>query len=251
MPEHCPKRLSRRSFLSSVAVVTLAGSAAPAFAKAILGGNLPWAPYSADPPVQVTAGGWYFFTPDEVATIEAVADRIIPADELSIGGKEAGCALYLDRQLAGAYGKSSRLYTQGPFMPGLPTQGYQGEADPAQRYRQGLRAISDYLKANNGGKTFSQLSGADQDSFLRDLEGGKIKLPNNVNGKAFFNLMLSNIMEGFFADPVYGGNKDMASWKMLGFPGARYDYRDHITKFNEPYPLPPVSIASAPAWRER
>jgi gluconate 2-dehydrogenase gamma chain len=51
-------------------------------------------------------------------------------------------------------------------------------------------------------------------------------------------------MEGFFADPLYGGNRGMASWKMLGFPGTRYDYRDHIDKYNQPYPLGPVSIYS-------
>jgi gluconate 2-dehydrogenase gamma chain len=49
-------------------------------------------------------------------------------------------------------------------------------------------------------------------------------------------------MEGFFADPLYGGNKNMAGWKMIGFPGARYDYRDHIDKHNVPYPKGPVSI---------
>jgi gluconate 2-dehydrogenase gamma chain len=54
--------------------------------------------------------------------------------------------------------------------------------------------------------------------------------------------MLQNTMEGFFADQLYGGNKGMASWKMIGFPGARYDYRDHIDKHNQPYPHGPVSI---------
>jgi gluconate 2-dehydrogenase gamma chain len=57
--------------------------------------------------------------------------------------------------------------------------------------------------------------------------------------------MLQNTMEGFFADPLYGGNRNMASWKMIGFPGARYDYRDHIDKHNVRYPRPPVSIYSA------
>jgi gluconate 2-dehydrogenase gamma chain len=54
--------------------------------------------------------------------------------------------------------------------------------------------------------------------------------------------MLQNTMEGFFADPLYGGNKGMAGWKMVGFPGARYDYRDHVDKHNVPYPRGPVSI---------
>jgi len=65
---------------------------------------------------------------------------------------------------------------------------------------------------------------------------------------AFFGLVLQNTMEGFFADPVYGGNRDMVAWKMLGFPGARYDYRDHVERHGQRYPLPPVSIAGRPEW---
>ncbi|MGV8935491.1 MAG: gluconate 2-dehydrogenase subunit 3 family protein [Allorhizobium sp.] len=248
MDTDCPKRLSRRHFLSSVAFLALAGSAGSVLARSYQGGSLPWTAYSADPPVQVRPDGWYFFTPDEAATIEAMVDRIVPADELSIGGREAGCAVYIDRQLAGPYGKSSRLYTKGPFLTGLPTQGYQGEANPAQIYRSGLAAVASYLKQTADGRTFAALSAAEQDTFLKALEAGKIELPAKVNGKALFAMILNNTMEGFFADPVYGGNKDMASWRMLGFPGARYDYRDHVSKHNQPYPLPPVSIAGAPEW---
>ncbi|MGK6314699.1 gluconate 2-dehydrogenase subunit 3 family protein [Neorhizobium sp. DT-125] len=250
METHCLKRPTRRQFLSSVAFTVLAASSGPVLARSI-SGSLPWEARSADPPVQVKPGGWLFFTPEEVSTMEAVADRLIPADELSIGGKEAGCVVYLDRQLVGSYGTSSRLYTKGPFMPGLPTQGYQAPDTPAQRYRTGLAALNGWTRDNKGGKRFFELSPDDQDATLRDLEAGKITLANNVDAKSFFNLMLSNVMEGFFADPIYGGNKDMASWKMLGFPGARYDYRDHVTKHNQPYPLPPVSIAGSTEWMTR
>lgn len=251
MSELCPKRLSRRHFLSSVALTVLAGSTGPVLARTFQGGDLPWTSYAANPPVQVKPGGWMFFTELEARAIEAIANRLIPADDLSIGGKEAGCALYLDRQLAGSYGNSSRLYTQGPFLPGLPTQGYQGEDNPAQIYRKGLAAIDAYVKQNRGGKVFAELSPEEQDALLTDLEAGKLKLDNSVNGRALFNVILGNIMEGFFADPVYGGNKDMVSWKMIGFPGVRYDYRDHVGKFNEPYPHPPISIASQPFWAEK
>ena len=192
-----------------------------------------------------------FFTADEVSTMEAVVDRLIPADELSIGGREAGCVLYLDRQLAGSYGASARLYTAGPFLPGLPTQGYQKSERPDQRYRLGIASLNAWTRDNRGGQRFADLPGDDQDAVLKDLEAGKIELPNKVDAKAFFNLMLSGAMEGFFADPIYGGNKDMASWRMLGFPGARYDYRDHVSKHNQPYPLPPVSIAGSTEWMSR
>ncbi|MBA8876466.1 gluconate 2-dehydrogenase subunit 3 family protein [Phyllobacterium myrsinacearum] len=238
-------RLNRRHFLSSVAIFLAAGTSA-SFARSI-SGSLPWQALASDPPIQVVPGGWYFFTPQEAATVEAIVDRIIPADELSIGGKEAGCAVYIDRQLTGPFGSSSRLYTKGPFLPGLPTQGYQGEANPAQRYRAGLAAMDAFLKQRDG-KSFVELQPAEQDAFLTEMEAGKIALPNGIKSAGFFGLVLQNTMEGFFADPIYGGNKDMVSWRMIGFPGARYDYRDHVTKHNEPYPQSPVSISGRPEW---
>ncbi|ADV13192.1 gluconate 2-dehydrogenase subunit 3 family protein [Mesorhizobium sp. M7A.F.Ca.CA.001.09.2.1] len=237
--------MNRRLFLSSVAMFTATATSA-GFARSF-SGTLPWTPMTSDPPTQVVAGGWHFFSAQEAALVEAIVDRIIPADELSMGGKEAGCAVYIDRQLMGAFGASSRLYTQGPFLPGLPTQGYQGEANPAQRYRTGLAAIDAFLKQRDG-KTFVELAPAEQDAFLTAMEAGKVDLPNGVKGPGFFGLLLQNTMEGFFADPVYGGNKDMVSWRMLGFPGARYDYRDHVSKHNQPYPQPPVSIIGRPEW---
>ncbi len=78
----------------------------------------------------------------------------------------------------------------------------------------------------------------------KDFESGKIelKLAPGLSARGFFELVLQNTMEGFFADPLYGGNKGLAGWKLVGFPGARYDYRDHVDKHNVPYPRGPVSI---------
>jgi gluconate 2-dehydrogenase gamma chain len=55
-------------------------------------------------------------------------------------------------------------------------------------------------------------------------------------------------MEGYFADPIYGGNRDMVGWKLVGFPGTRYDYRDVMEKPNQAYALPPVGLKGRPAW---
>ena len=190
--------------------------------------------------------GWFFLDPGEVATIEAIVDRFIPADSLSMGGKDAGCAVFIDRQLAGSFGKSDRLYMKAPFAKGLPTQGYQGELTPSGRYRDGLRALNDHTHATYG-KTFAQLSSAEQDAMLAEMESGKLdlKLARGLSTRAFFELLLQNTMEGFFADPLYGGNRGMVGWKLVGFPGARYDYRDHIGKHNVPYPHGPISIYGA------
>ncbi len=67
-------------------------------------------------------------------------------------------------------------------------------------------------------------------------------------GAAFFELILNDTTQGFLADPIYGGNRDMCAWKMIGFPGARYDYRDWVTRHNEPYPYPPIGIGAHPDW---
>jgi len=79
------------------------------------------------------------------------------------------------------------------------------------------------------------------------LEKNEIKLVG-ADGRGFFGLVLANANEGFFADPIYGGNQGMAGWNLVGFPGTRYDYRDVLAKPNQVYALPPVSIQGRPAW---
>jgi len=69
-----------------------------------------------------------------------------------------------------------------------------------------------------------------------------------VSGQAFFDFLLQNTIEGFFWDPIYGGNRDMVGWKLIGFPGARYDYRPYVKKHNQRLDLAPVSIAGRPGW---
>lgn len=233
---------SRRRLLATVAAVPILAAGADG---RVLSGQVPWSPYAGEPPKPVDPLGWYFFTAREAATVEAIADRLIPADHLSPGGKDCGCAVFIDRQLAGEFGRAARLYNKPPFARGLPTQGYQGDLTPAGRWRLGLAALDDHALAHLG-KSFVQLTPAQQDVVLAGLEDGTIllKLKPSFSTREFFELVLQNVMEGFFADPLYGGNRHMASWKMIGFPGTRYDYRDHIARHNVPYPRGPVSILS-------
>lgn len=239
--------LTRRRLLASTGLaLLLAPLAARSHARSI-SGVLPWSPDAGDYPVPALPGGWHFFTVDEGRAVEALVDRLIPHDDLSVGGKEAGCATYIDRQLVGSFGDSSRLYMRPPFARGTPSQGLQSPVVPAQRYREALAALDTYCKQTFSGSAFAALTPEQQDEILRGLDSAKLQLPN-VDGKAFFELLLQNTMEGFFSDPIYGGNRDMAGWRMLGFPGARYDYRDHVSRHNQPYPKPPVSIAGRPDW---
>jgi len=243
-----PARISRRRLLASAAAVLLTGTAA---ARALtISQGMPWAPGTATPPDPVRPGPWMFFTADEASLIEAAVDRLIPRDDRGPGGKDAGCAVFIDRQLAGPYGRADGLYMKPPFMPGAATQGYQMPDSPAGRYRAALKAVAEYVKAAFSGKSFRELAPPDQDKVLAGLESGSISL-QQIDGAQFFALLLQNTQEGFFADPVYGGNRDMAGWKLLGFPGARYDYRDWVERHNEPYPLPPVSIMGRSDWTVR
>jgi gluconate 2-dehydrogenase gamma chain len=243
-----PARISRRSLLASSAAVLLT-SATSGFALTVSGG-MPWRAGTATPPIPVRPGPWQFFTADEASLVEAAVDRLIPPDDRGPGGKDAGCAVFIDRQLAGPYGHGAGLYMRPPFMHGAATQGYQSPDSPAGRYRAGLKAIADHVKTAFAGKSFPELTPQDQDKALAGLESGSIAL-KDVEGSQFFALLLQNTQEGFFADPIYGGNRDMAGWRLIGFPGARYDYRDWIERHNERYPLPPVSIMGRSEWTVR
>jgi gluconate 2-dehydrogenase gamma chain len=237
--------LTRRALMISTAALLVAGTTAGR--ARTLTGSMPWEPGTATPPAPVRPGPWMFFTSDEASLIEAAVDRLIPPDDRGPGGKDAGCAVYIDRQLAGPYGRSAGQYMKPPFMPGAATQGYQMPDAPAARYRAGLKSLADYVQATFSGKSFPQLGAADQDKVLTGLESGSIAL-KDVKAADFFALLLQNAQEGFFADPIYGGNRDMAGWKLVGFPGARYDYRDWVERHNEVYPLPPVSIMGRSDW---
>ena len=239
----------RRELLGTAAALVGTAAIAPASEAAEVKGSLPWAPSAGTPPpIEPTQPyTWEFFTADEAALVGAIADRIIPADELSIGGKEAGCAIFIDKQLAGDYGKGTVYYLKGPYRPGTPQQGPQVLENFGQRYKQGLAALVAYCASKHNGAAFTTLSAADQDALLHETESGAF-YTGQVTSTAFFNQLIQNVREGYFADPIYGGNKDMAGWKMIGFPGARYDYRDVIGLRGQKLDLEPVGLMGRPGW---
>ena len=236
--------LHRRDLLSGTALFLLSGISAQA---GVLKGALPWVPNGGSPPEPVRPGPWQFFTSDEARAIEALADRIIPADSETPGGKDAGLAVYLDRQLAGPYGRGEGLYIRPPFVKGTQQQGHQSADGFAKTYRDGLAALDKATKANYAGRSFAELPDDNKDQVLQGLEKGDFKL-EGADGKEFFEQLIKDMQQGFFADPIYGGNRDMCAWKMIGFPGARYNYLDWIERHNERFPLPPVSILGRTDW---
>jgi gluconate 2-dehydrogenase gamma chain len=238
-------QINRRRLLGSTAVFLLTNSSAAL--SSVIANGLPWKPGAADPPDVVTPDGWKYFTAQEGTTIEAFVDRLIPADELSPGGKDCGCAVYIDRQLAGPYGRSESWYMSGPFQDGTRQQGPQSPVTPAQQYRKAVAALDAACRAKFGNHNFVELSDSQKDETIKGLEDGSLKL-DGVDSQAFFKLVLTDTQTGFLADPIYGGNRDLVSWKMIGFPGAHYDYRDWIDRHNQRVTLPVVGMANHPNW---
>lgn len=238
---------SRRQLLSTGVIVGSTVALDNAQARTI-SGEVPWHAGEANSPVEFQPGPYQYFEPSEVAFIDAAVSRLIPKDELGPGAKEAGVTVFLDRQLAGPYGQGAQWYMQGPWKKGEKTQGYQSRLSPAEFYRAAINAIDAHCAGQFGDKKFSQLSNDQQDQVLSGLEKGDIDL-KGADAKTFFTMFLQNTVEGFFSDPIHGGNRDMVGWKLIGFPGARYDYRAYVKKHGEKLNLPPVGIKGGPGWK--
>jgi gluconate 2-dehydrogenase gamma chain len=253
-----PKQnLDRRHFLISTVAAGVAGVSAGPVHDGELGappqtfrGSVPWQEGTADAPPEASGTGYAYFTPAEAAFIEAAVGRLIPNDPVGPGGVEANVPFFLDRQLAGPFGRGDHYYLGGPWPRGTPEQGYQSRHNPAQLYRAAIAAIDRYVDANLGAPTFATLAAAAQDNALKGLESGEISLDGGVDGKSFFAMLLQNTKEGYFSDPIYGGNKEMGAWKMIGFPGAHYDYKEWVSRHGEPVPYPTVGFKGRPGWRK-
>jgi gluconate 2-dehydrogenase gamma chain len=251
--------LGRRRFLVGSAFVGTGGVAAAALGahdgalggpSQTITGAVPWREGTADAPPEASGTGYVFFTADEAAVITAAVDRLIPSDPVGPGAVEAGVPTFIDRQLAGPYGRGDHFFLGGPWPAGTPEQGYQSRFSPAQLYRAAIAALDRYAAANFSGVSFAKLSETDRDTVLKGLEGGTLTLDGGVDAKTFFTMLLQNTKEGYFSDPIYGGNRDMAAWKMIGFPGAHYDYKEWVTRHGEAVPYPPVGFKGRPGWRE-
>ena len=191
----------------------------------------------AQPELPPTYG---FLTEPEIRFLDAAAERLIPTDELGPGGKEAGVSCYIDQQLRSSWGTHGSMYRSGPWLEGTPEQGYQSRLMPQELYRIGIQEINAYCR-DKYERPFDQLSGDRQDEVLKALEKNEVDLPS-MSSKMFFDLLWRNTEEGFFADPLYGGNRNKVGWRLIGFPGVpSTTYKDHLDK-TDLYHAEPVSI---------
>ncbi|MFY9352459.1 MAG: gluconate 2-dehydrogenase subunit 3 family protein [Sphingobium sp.] len=221
------------------------GMAATPFAAAqeSHGGHAMPAPAAASTAGAAPSPGYIFLNPDEAAFVEAFVDTLIPQDEFTPKGTDLGVAIFVDRQLYSGWGNGDRMYLQGPFQEGTPEQGYQLKFTPNQLVRIGIADVNDQVRAAHGGNTFDTLEEGDRITLVTALEQAKVELPS-VPTRAFFNTLFQLVMDGFFADPIYGGNRGKASWKMIGYPGVGEMYADKIAEWrNRPYRVDePLSI---------
>jgi gluconate 2-dehydrogenase gamma chain len=237
-----PQKVNRRALLKLVGAGAATGAlplSHAAAADSTSGMHHP-APKPADP-AEEAAPVYQFLNGDEAAFVEAAIDTFIPPDEVGPGALELGVAVFIDRQLNSGYGRGDRMYLQGPFIEGTPEQGYQLRMTPSELIRNGILDVNAYTRAKYQ-TTFDGLSNEDRVAVLAQLEKREIELAT-VPTPYFFNLLLDLTMQGYFADPLYGGNKGKAAWKMIGFPGIGNMYADKIETFrNKKYTSEPLSI---------
>lgn len=138
-------------------------------------------------------------TVEETEILDAMIARLIPADELGPGAREAGAIRFIDREIGGALAASR------------------------EAYRSGLAALDAYARATRGG-AFAELSEADQDAVLGEVQSGDATgaTPGfEGSSSSFFNMVRGHTWQATFGDPFYGGNQDYIGWRLIGYPGAR------------------------------
>ncbi|MDQ3396468.1 MAG: gluconate 2-dehydrogenase subunit 3 family protein [Deinococcota bacterium] len=241
--------MSRRRFLQAIGALGLAqvmpGLEVQAQATPPLPDTMRYTPAPVPRALGSLQQACTFFNPHEAAFIESAVARFIPADDLGPGALEAGVPYFIDQQLQGSFGLGAKWYLQGPWDEGTQEQGYQLPLSPQALYRIGIPAVEMHCEEAYGA-VFTELSEAQQDEVLSALEDSAVEL-DNVPGRlldTFFEMLRENTVEGFFADPAYGGNRDKAGWHLVGYPGVAAAYRGVIEDYyDRPYQVQPVGIA--------
>ncbi|HKG24703.1 MAG TPA: gluconate 2-dehydrogenase subunit 3 family protein [Thermomicrobiales bacterium] len=208
-----------------------------------------------------------FFNIHEAATVDALVSRILPGSADDPGAHEAGVVFYIDRTLGGAgLGYALKTYTQGPFPvvseEPVPVErastrdiydyvtvaaeqvtryGYQSVLAPQEIYRRGLEYVDAYAQSQFQ-KNFVDLSTDHQDQILTDMDADKATGFEGPSGKGFFTQLRNDTIEGTFSDPMYGGNRDLVGWKLVGYPGAQRFYTPDDIK-NPNFKRDPQSLA--------
>ncbi len=222
--------------------------------------DIPYAP--AEPPPYILE----VLTFAEAQTVEALTARLYPGDSSDPGAREAGVTNYIDKMLTFHNGYVEYTYIHAPHAKAYegdqpPAQksdehgeiiwvkksemdryGFQSLKTPVQLYRDGLTYVDRYSNQKFG-KDFVDLATDQQDKVLEDMENGNAAAAfDDPTDKNFFKMLQLHTIQGMFADPAYGGNKDMIGWKQIGYPGAQRAYTPQDMNTEGPV-RPPQSLA--------
>ena len=156
-----------------------------------------------------------FFNDDDYRTIIAYTERLMPGAPGKPGATDANVANYVDLALSGPY------------------------QDQQYFYRCGLQQLDAHCHAAFN-KPFRSLAAEQQDATITALEAGKAPEFVWPTAQAFFNTLRTHTMEGMFADPVYGGNKDFVGWRLVGFPGAQPIFTPEDMASSEAFTREPI-----------
>ena len=177
---------------------------------------------------QEVAARTFISRQEDFAALAAATERIYPEDDNGPGAIELGVPYFIDRQLYGTWGSNGTDYRMGPFQPmASDTHGRQEKLTRGEMFLLGIRRLREYAVEEHDDE-FVNLEGDVQDEVLRAFEAGDVEM-EGMRSQAFFSLLRSTTIEGVYADPVYGGNKNMEGWKMIQYPGPRMGWMDKIT----------------------
>jgi gluconate 2-dehydrogenase gamma chain len=232
---------SRRTLLKVLGSGAV-GAAVGATTTFVAGGAL----RSGTPKATIAPPPLRFFNDAQARWVTAMAERIFPRDAAGPGATDARVVTYIDGRLANAWGLGAKTYRQGPFfVPEDSGHGAQTPMTPRDIYKAALEALDAYCNRQFG-KSFDTLQVSQQDDVLHALEQGKVDTFTTVPAALFFAIFRQNVVEGLFADPLYGGNANLIGWKWIGFPGDPMAYGDPygqlIDKFDQPYNVEPKPL---------
>jgi gluconate 2-dehydrogenase gamma chain len=249
MKQDPEKVQERRGFLKAIGVggaLPLApGLVAGAAGGAAFGAAAQTPPPTTGSPQVNEVFGYTCFSADEAALVETMVNIMCPADEYTPNGVDCGLAIYMDRQLSGAFGKADKRYMKGPWAEGVPQQGWQLPMTPEAYFRLGAAAAAAASVAK-AGKPFDQLDAAAANVFLLDLAAGKHDGDTVKLSVWFRDVIYPLFNQACFADPIYGGNVGKVFWKMIGYPGLPATNTINMVQYRgKPFPgaKDPKSIA--------
>jgi gluconate 2-dehydrogenase gamma chain len=207
---------SRRKFLRGAAAVAGAGIVPEALVQGHEQDNKSKPEANAPPHPQSNGEGLgAFLNRDEAATVAVFTERLMPGAPGKPGARDAGVLNYIDLALAGAY------------------------AELQDFYRRGLAQLDQYCRKTYR-EPFVRLSAGQQEAVITAIEEGKATEFTWPTAQAFFNTLRTHTMEGMFADPVYGGNKDFAGWRLVGFPGAQAIFTSSDMRSKQAFTRAPI-----------